>query len=412
MPICGEPDDWTPEKTRSIASRITGLPGPAIVCVAPSPAIPHCSRPRRATLARVSDHPDAAAGNLAPVVYKVHTDIFEGPFDLLLRLITEQRVDLYEVALSDIVDAFLAEVEAMQRLDLEVATEFLVIAATLVELKCRRLLPGREDSDEECLALLEERDYLLARLVECTTFSAAGSSFARAELAASRSWPRLAGLDERFDGLAARPARLPEPRPRPGAALRALRDQARPGTSRPTTSSWTRSPSPRWSRPCAGDCRGRPATTFRELTAAARTRMEVVVHFLGLLELYKQGLVELEQATTFGELRRELDRRAGAGQRARRDGGAGQPGWLAGAGLGVARRPRLQRMSLAASGSMPEEPAEEPPGPDAVGRSESAAIEAVLTVATEPVPPGFSPSCSSCLWSVWSSCAPISRPAT
>ena len=118
------------------------------------------------------------AGNLARVGYKVHTDVFEGPFDLLLRLITEQRVDLYEVALAEIVDAFLAEVEAMQRLDLEVATEFLVIAATLVELKCRRLLPGREEPDEDTLALLEERDYLLARLVECTTFSAAGVQLA------------------------------------------------------------------------------------------------------------------------------------------------------------------------------------------------------------------------------------------
>lgn len=236
------------------------------------------------------------------MVYKVHTDIFEGPFDLLLRLITEQRVDLYEVALSDIVDAFLAEVEAMQRLDLEVATEFLVIAATLVELKCRRLLPGREDSDEECLALLEERDYLLARLVECTTFSAAGAQLARAELAASKSWPRLAGLDERFDGLQPDLLAFLSPDDVRAAALRALETKPMPHveTDHVLVDEVTVA---EVVEALCGRLPGRPATTFRELTAAARTRMEVVVHFLGLLELYKQGLVELEQATTFGELR-------------------------------------------------------------------------------------------------------------
>jgi len=236
------------------------------------------------------------------VAYEVHTDVFEGPFDLLLRLITEQRVDLYEVVLSDIVDAFLAEVEAMKRLDLEVATEFLVIAATLVELKCRRLLPGRQDADEECLALLEERDYLLARLVECTTFSAAGAQLARAELAASKSWPRLAGLDERFEGLQPDLLAFLSPEDVRAAALRALEPRPTPHveTDHVLVDEVT------VAEVVEALCKqlpGRSPTTFRALTAAAGTRMEIVVHFLGLLELYKQGLVELEQTTTFGELR-------------------------------------------------------------------------------------------------------------
>jgi segregation and condensation protein A len=236
------------------------------------------------------------------VGYKVHTDIFEGPFELLLRLITEQRVDLYEVVLADIVDAFLAEVEAMQRLDLEVATEFLVIAATLVELKCRRLLPGREDSDEECLALLEERDYLLARLVECTTFSAAGKQLALAELAASRSWPRLAGLDERFEGLQPDLLAFLSPADVRAAALRALEPRPVPHveTDHVLVDEVTVA---EVVEALVASLPGGPPTTFRELTASAATRMELVVHFLGLLELYKQGLVELEQSTTFGELR-------------------------------------------------------------------------------------------------------------
>ncbi len=242
------------------------------------------------------------AGNLACVGYEVHTDVFEGPFDLLLRLITEQRVDLYEVVLSQIVDAFLAEVEAMQRLDLEVATEFLVIAATLVELKCRRLLPGREDSEEECLALLEERDYLLARLVECTTFSAAGGELARAEMAASKSWPRLAGLDERFAGLQPDLLAFLTPEDVRQAALRALQPRPTPHVETDHVLVDEVTVAEVVEALCESLPR-RPQTTFRELTASAISRMEIVVHFLGLLELYKQGLVELEQAITFGELR-------------------------------------------------------------------------------------------------------------
>jgi segregation and condensation protein A len=236
------------------------------------------------------------------VGYKVHTDVFEGPFDLLLRLITEQRVDLYEVALADIVDAFLAEVEAIKRLDLEIATEFLVIAATLVELKCRRLLPGRDEPDEEGLALLEERDYLLARLVECTTFSAAGAQLASAELAASRSWPRLAGLDERFEGLQPDLLAYLSPEDVRAAALRALAPRPTPRVEVDHVLVDEVTVAEVVEALCAS-LPGSSPTSFRALTMAANTRMEVVVHFLGLLELYKQGLVELEQVTTFGELR-------------------------------------------------------------------------------------------------------------
>ena len=96
----------------------------------------------------------------------VSTEVYQGPFDLLLQLILKEQVELYDVDLASIVDAYLAEVERMQALDLEVATEFLLIAATLVELKTRRLLPGSGDVDlDDELALWEERDLLLARLL-------------------------------------------------------------------------------------------------------------------------------------------------------------------------------------------------------------------------------------------------------
>src|SRR5918994_4368800 len=108
---------------------------------------------------------------LVSMPYEVQTPVFEGPFDLLLHLILQEQVDLYEVSLAEIVDAYLEELERMETLDLEVATEFLLIAATLVELKARRLLPGLEEVElDEELLRFEERDLLLARLLECKTF--------------------------------------------------------------------------------------------------------------------------------------------------------------------------------------------------------------------------------------------------
>src|SRR6476469_7877576 len=110
------------------------------------------------------------------MAYAVITPVYEGPFDLLLHLILREEVELWEVSLSAIVDAYLAGLDRTmslsgETLDLDVATEFLLIAATLVELKARRLLPGLEDVElDEELLRFEERDLLLARLLECKTF--------------------------------------------------------------------------------------------------------------------------------------------------------------------------------------------------------------------------------------------------
>ena len=99
------------------------------------------------------------------MAYAVSTPVFEGPFDLLLHLILQEEVDIHLVSLSRIVEAYLAELEKMQSLDLEIATEFLLIAATLIDLKARRLLPATDDGDlDEELALWEERDILLAQI--------------------------------------------------------------------------------------------------------------------------------------------------------------------------------------------------------------------------------------------------------
>ena len=125
----------------------------------------------------------------------VSTPVYEGPFDLLLNLILREEVELYEVSLSSIVDAYLAELENLGACDLEVTTEFLLIAAILLELKTRRLLPtdDRFDIDDE-FGLWEERDLLLARLLECKTSRMQPSSCGGLAADASLSWPRRAGL--------------------------------------------------------------------------------------------------------------------------------------------------------------------------------------------------------------------------
>jgi segregation and condensation protein A len=125
------------------------------------------------------------------MAYEVQTSVFEGPFDLLLHLILKQEVDLWEISLSVIVDAYLSELERMDHLDLDVATEFLLIAATLVELKARRLLPGVDEVElDEELLRFEERDLLLARLLECKTFKDASKVLERRRRVRSRP-PRI-----------------------------------------------------------------------------------------------------------------------------------------------------------------------------------------------------------------------------
>ena len=246
--------------------------------------------------------PGGEGGYRNEVPYEVHLEVYDGPFDLLLKLITAQEVEIYEIALSEIVDGFLTEMGRLEALDLELATEFLLIASTLVELKCRRLLPGADDVDiDDDLSLFEARDYLLARLVEAKMFAAAGAMLAGTEAEASRSQPRRAGSDERFaevepdllagvtpEELARLAARSLEERPEPVADVSHLHDDE---VSVGETLERLVATLPRLGR-----------TTFRELTAKTGTPAGFVACFLALLELYKQALVDLDQATRFGEL--------------------------------------------------------------------------------------------------------------
>jgi segregation and condensation protein A len=234
--------------------------------------------------------------------YSVTTSVFEGPFDLLLHLILKEQVDIYEVSLSTIVDGYLAELRLMEDLDLEVATEFLLIAATLVELKARRLLPGREDVDlDEELALWEERDLLLARLLECKTFKDVAAVLSHLADDADRCYARVAGPDERFAGLLPDPLEGVKPRHLHAAFVRATTPKPQPRVDLFHVAAITAS---------VGDAIAELLTelpragrlSFRRLTAGLADRMEVIVRFLALLELFKQGVIDLEQTDRFGDI--------------------------------------------------------------------------------------------------------------
>ncbi|MDX1621748.1 MAG: ScpA family protein [Nitriliruptorales bacterium] len=234
--------------------------------------------------------------------YQVHLDVFEGPFDLLLKLISRRKVDVTEVDLAEITADFLSHLTDLEDLDLETATRFLVVAATLVELKAARLLPAEEQEELDDL-LGEARDLLYARLLEYRAFRDVAGLLERRHEVHGRYWPREVGLESRFQRLvpdapletsvtelARLAARATAPRPEPHIDLEhirhsymALRDAAQQVLE------------------ALGDGAG-DGSDFANLVRG-RDRGDRVVLFLAVLELYKLGHLSLEQATFDAPLR-------------------------------------------------------------------------------------------------------------
>ncbi len=234
--------------------------------------------------------------------YKVETEVFQGPFDLLLHLILKNDVDLYEIKLGEIVDAYLAELAKMETYDLEISTEFLLIASTLIELKCRRLLPSDKEHDlDEELGLWEERDLLLSRLLECKTFKDASKVLVALFEQAQLVVPRTSGLEEQFLDLSPDPLAGMTTAKLRRAFLRVASEKPRPQVSLHHVAKIKVSVADAISEfaavlPDAGK------QTFRSFIDEDMERLEVVVRFLAVLELFKQGLVVLEQQECFGDL--------------------------------------------------------------------------------------------------------------
>ena len=235
--------------------------------------------------------------------YEVSTPVYEGPFELLLHLILKEEVDIWDVSIAQVIDRFMVEIEKLDRVDLDVATEFLLIASTLVELKVRRLLPGAEmtELDEE-LMRFEERDLLLARLLECKTFKDAARVLEGMLRRGAKVISRSAGPEEPFRSLSPDPLERVTPEQLLAAAIRGLTPPPPP----PEVDLFHVAPI-RISVHEAAEAvlialnHTRPVN-FRTLVAGIEDRIEVIVRFLAVLELYKQGIVDLTQIETFGDL--------------------------------------------------------------------------------------------------------------
>lgn len=229
------------------------------------------------------------------MTYQVKTAVFEGPLDLLLQLITRHQVDITTVSLLELVSEYLSYLDEMRELDLDVTSEFLLIAATLIQLKARHLLPDDREIDlDEELGLLEERDRLLARLLACVTFKDVAAVLARRIGEMERHLGRTVGLDQ--DIPVAEPEVHIDLSPSEFATLAGQVLAPRP-TDPDTDHLDLDLPSV---DDAIGDLRVRVAqevtTTFDELVGGCTRKVEVVAYFLALLELARWGAVEVTQA--------------------------------------------------------------------------------------------------------------------
>ncbi len=237
-----------------------------------------------------------------PEGFAVHLDNFDGPFDLLLQLISRHEMDISDVALSRVTDDFIAHLKSLGAdWELDTTTGFLVIASTLLDLKVVRLLPSAEVEDEGDLALLEARDLLFARLMQYRAFKQAAALIAARLDAESGRVPRSVALEERFasvlpevlltlgpDELARLAARALTPREQPTLALDHLH------TVKVSVSEQASG--------IVSSLRRLGGATFRSLVSDSPDTLTTVARFLALLELFREGVVAFEQVTPFGEL--------------------------------------------------------------------------------------------------------------
>ncbi len=250
----------------------------------------------------VEPAPDAGSAGEAPSGFSVHLDVFEGPFDLLLTLIAKHQLDVTVVALSQVTDEFIAYIRGFgDSWDLDQASQFLVVAATLLDLKAARLLPAAEVEDEEDLALLEARDLLFARLLQYRAFKEVAALLADRLADEGRRYPREVRLEPHFADLLPEVVLAIGPHEFAALAARALTPKPDPVVSvdhihAPQVSV----------REQAGILARRLSrsgqASFRALVADCANTLEVVGRFLAALELYREGLVAFDQVSPLGEL--------------------------------------------------------------------------------------------------------------
>ena len=248
---------------------------------------------------------EATDVNAASGGFSVHLANFDGPFDLLLQLISRHKMDVTEVSLSIVTDEFISFIRALeasgQGWELEQATEFLVVAATLLDLKAARLLPSGDVEDEEDLALLEARDLLFARLLQYRAFKEIAATFSERIAAADKSFARVVALDPALAAL------LPEVLIGVGAqrfaaiAERVLTPKVAPVVAVQHLHMALVSVAEE-SKMVVEALRHSKSLSFRNLIADADSTLVVVARFLALLDLYRQGVLRFDQVIALGEL--------------------------------------------------------------------------------------------------------------
>ena len=237
--------------------------------------------------------------------FSVHLEVFDGPFDLLLQLIAKHKLDITEVALGVVTDDFIAHIRNLEQEGegwlLDQATEFLVVAATLLDLKAARLLPSGEIEDEADLALLEARDLLFARLLQYRAFKQIADIFQAKIEEGERSFPRTVALEPHLAELLPEVVLGVNPDRFAALAERALTPRTDPTLSvqhlhLPLVSVAEQA------LEIAALLKERKVLTFRGLTEGETNRFVLIARFLGLLELYREGAVRFQQVVSFGEL--------------------------------------------------------------------------------------------------------------
>jgi segregation and condensation protein A len=231
---------------------------------------------------------------MTSMTFHVKTTVFEGPLDLLLQLITKHQVEVTAVGLTAVVEEYVSFLDEMENLDLEVTSEFLLIAATLIQLKAQSLLPSRGELDlDEELAIIEERDRLLSRLLACVTFKDVAAVLQRRLQESNRFVPRTAGMDWR---IVPPPPDVDLPIGLAALADIAARVFAREGAEPDLDHLDLDLPSV---EAAIGEIRARVTeasiTSFDTLTEHCTRAMEVAAYFLALLELARWGLIEVSQ---------------------------------------------------------------------------------------------------------------------
>ncbi len=237
--------------------------------------------------------------------FSVHLEVFDGPFDLLLQLIAKHKLDITEVALGVVTDDFIAHIRNLEQEGegwlLDQATEFLVVAATLLDLKAARLLPSGEVDDEADLALLEARDLLFARLLQYRAFKQIADIFQAKIEEGEKSFPRTVALEPHLAELLPEVVLGVSPDRFAALAERALTPRTNPTLSvqhlhLPLVSVAEQA------LEIAALLKERKVLTFRGLTEGETNRFVLIARFLGLLELYREGAVRFQQMVSFGEL--------------------------------------------------------------------------------------------------------------